>query len=174
MPALLEPARTCPRPRRGRRRVRGDRRAGRADPRHGAVSYPFTPIRSIPAFARAGRTRPPLQAERAAPCRRADRPDLRRGSEGARIDRRQGDGPHPALAPIFFARPKSFAARAHRWLWYRRPYKRLDRAGSGPENAFRLSMAKPSGERESTWRNRVWARGCAMSSTRPWRPARSP
>lgn len=24
---------------------------------------------------------------------------------------------------VFFARPKSFAARAHRWLWYRRPYR---------------------------------------------------
>jgi hypothetical protein len=24
---------------------------------------------------------------------------------------------------IFFARPKSFAARAHRWLWYRRRYR---------------------------------------------------
>lgn len=24
---------------------------------------------------------------------------------------------------IFFARPKSFAARAHRWRWYRRPYR---------------------------------------------------
>jgi SAM-dependent methyltransferase len=27
------------------------------------------------------------------------------------------------LASIFFARPKSFAARAHRWLWYARPYR---------------------------------------------------
>jgi hypothetical protein len=27
------------------------------------------------------------------------------------------------LAPIFFARPKSVLARAHRWRWYRRPYK---------------------------------------------------
>jgi hypothetical protein len=24
---------------------------------------------------------------------------------------------------IFFARPKSFASRAHRWLWYSRPYR---------------------------------------------------
>lgn len=27
------------------------------------------------------------------------------------------------FALIAFARPKSFAARAHRWLWYRRPYR---------------------------------------------------
>jgi len=26
-------------------------------------------------------------------------------------------------ALIFFARPKSFASRAHRWLWYSRPYR---------------------------------------------------
>jgi SAM-dependent methyltransferase len=28
-----------------------------------------------------------------------------------------------AFALIAFARPKSFRARAHRWLWYRRPYR---------------------------------------------------
>jgi SAM-dependent methyltransferase len=27
------------------------------------------------------------------------------------------------FAPIAFARPKSFAARLHRWRWYRRPYR---------------------------------------------------
>ena len=27
------------------------------------------------------------------------------------------------FASICFARPKSFAARAHRWLWYARPYR---------------------------------------------------
>jgi hypothetical protein len=27
------------------------------------------------------------------------------------------------FASIFFARPKSLAARAHRWLWYNRPYR---------------------------------------------------
>jgi hypothetical protein len=40
------------------------------------------------------------------------------------------------FALIFFARPKSFAARAHRWLWYSRPYRvaiALVRVkGSGP------------------------------------------
>jgi hypothetical protein len=41
-----------------------------------------------------------------------------RGSSfGAEIVRTLG------FALIFFARPKSFAARAHRWLWYSRPYR---------------------------------------------------
>jgi hypothetical protein len=43
--------------------------------------------------------------------------------------RAEGSGTWAELARTFlwgliaFARPKSFAARAHRWLWYRRPFR---------------------------------------------------
>ena len=73
-----------------------------------------------------------FRRKRAAARRGDGGPDLCRGPEGARLVARQGDRRIPCgFALIVFARPKSFAARAHRWLWYRRPYKRLDRAGSG-------------------------------------------
>ena len=77
---------------RGRGGVRGDRRPGRADPRHGAVELPLS-CRSdryrLPALA--GRARRPVQAKRAAARRGGCGPDLWRGSQGARLDGLAGD-----------------------------------------------------------------------------------
>lgn len=42
------------------------------------------------------------------------------------------------LALVSFARPRSFAAKAHRWLWYKRPYRvsiALVKVGERPRSA---------------------------------------
>lgn len=43
------------------------------------------------------------------------------------------------FALIFFARPKSFRARAHRWLWYARPYR------------VSIALVRVKGSEPSTW-----------------------
>ena len=110
---VRQPAGACPRPRRGRRRLRGDRRAGRADPRHGAVELSLImPIRSTPASGPRRPSSPRLSggASRCSPRRWRAGP-MREDLEGARLDGLAGVRPHACCFALIASRGRRASPR---------------------------------------------------------------